>query len=168
MLAIASETGKTIDIGWVDYLQMGQVVTIAPTDRLQCVQCTPHRRTPQRMEVALKAQPIEGGDNLDQRLGVDEVDSKVVGGVAVAVEIGLDHRGGVVLDDPVEHQLDRGRPVAGSHPCSSANKSFDLLQPLIAFPPQSPDHRPDQLHRSRPGRDRPARARAEHRRPAIR
>ena len=82
---------------------------------------------------------------------VDETEPAVGGDAAVGVAVGLGHRGGEVLGDAVQHQLDRiaAEPAHGE-PAALLDQLGDLLGVALPIPPEGPDHGSGEL----PGRRR--------------
>ena len=62
------------------------------------------------VDVDVEALAVQGGDHLGQLLGAEHADAQVAGGTAVAVQVGLEHGRGAVLEHPVGEDLDRARP----------------------------------------------------------
>ena len=93
------------------------------------------------VHVHLEALGVERGDGLLQRLGVDERVAGVVGGVAAAVEVRREQRGGEVLGHAVLHDLDGGRaePAAGQRLARRSTRSATCSTPELAVPPERAD-----------------------------
>ena len=91
----------------------------------------------ERMEVRLEPGRVERGHVLLQRLGVDEVEAPVRRRDAARVEVRVDHRRRVRLDDAVEQQLHAVRPEPARRRASGTFEELvDLFEPSLALPPQ--------------------------------
>ena len=75
----------------------------------QRVERVAHGAVAEGVEVHLEARGVEARDVLLQAHRVDEVEAVVLGLAAAAVLVRLEHRGGEVLGDAVEHDLHAGR-----------------------------------------------------------
>ena len=129
----------------VDDLEVGEVrpgvgPAVRLAGRLDRVERVPDRAVAERVEVRLEPEGIEPHDRGLERLGVDEVEAAVVRGAPVDVEVRLEHRRRLVLDDPVAHELDARRRVPAEHAVRAPfDDVLDLLQPARAIPPQRTD-----------------------------
>ena len=98
------------------------------------------RPVAERVEVHLDARLVEGGHVAGELAGVDEVQPGVPSRAAVVIEVGGEHRGGVVLHDAVEHHLHAGRPESpGRVVLAVVEQPLELLQALVPLPPLRPD-----------------------------
>src|SRR3954452_1984674 len=83
-----------------------------PAGGLYGVQRVAHGAVTECVEVDLETLRRQRGHKARKLLRVDEVQAAVRGAAPVAVEVWLQHRGGVVLGDAVEHHLHARRPEA--------------------------------------------------------
>ena len=115
-----------------------------PLRAIACSTASRHSRTarsPIAWKCTWKPAASSSGTASFEDLGVDERDARVVGEVAVAVAVRLEHRGGEVLGDAVLHDLDGCRGEASAPvPLAPLEDRRDLLEALRAVPPDRPDH----------------------------
>ena len=112
-------------------------VAVRRPSGLERVQGLSDRAFPDRVDVHLEPLGVQAGDGDLQLLGLDERRPAVVGGPALGVQVGLEDRGGEVLDHAVLHDLDRrGREPPDPAPLARGEQVLDLLDPPVAVPPQ--------------------------------
>ena len=88
----------------------------------------------------LEAQGIEAGHVIPEQDGIDEADSVVDRRPPKAVEVWLEQRRAVVLDDAVQHHLDRRRPEAAERAgAPPLDELLDLFRASLAIPPVAGD-----------------------------
>src|SRR5947208_16631275 len=101
------------------------------------VQRVAHGAVTECVEVDLETLRRQRGHKAWKLLRVDEVQATVRRAAPVPVEIWLQHRGGVVLGDAVEHHLHARRPEAvTAHEAAPVEQLGQLLEPALAVPPQ--------------------------------
>jgi hypothetical protein len=114
-----AERGEPRDVVGMDDLQVREMVPdpgfpgaarAGRAGSLDGVERGADRPVAERVEVHLEARLVEGGHVAGELAGVDEVQPGVPSRAAVVIEVGGEHRGGVVLHDAVEHHLHAGRP----------------------------------------------------------
>ena len=117
--------------------------TAGGSDRIQGVA---HRAVAERVEVHLESLAVERGDVAGELLGIDEVQARLAGGAAVAVQVRLQHRRRVILGDAVQHHLHaRGtepsarRRLPRRPGLALVQQLRQLLQAAVAVPPQRAD-----------------------------
>ena len=109
--------------------------------RLDGVERVAHGPVAERVEVRLEPERVEPDDVAAFRVSASMKSSPEL---SVAwpcdVEVGLEHRGGAVLDDPVAHELHARRRVAAEDAVRPPlDELVDLLEPSRAVPPQRAD-----------------------------
>ena len=133
------------------------------------VQRVAHGPVADRVEVRLEAEGIDAGHGIGQDLGVDEVDAAVRRLAPRPVQVGVEHRGGEVLGDAVEQQLDaRGLEPAERAALPEVEPALDLLEATLSIPPVGADDARGQPALLRERGDRPRSSAAAPRRPARR
>ncbi len=148
--------GESRDVVGMHYLQVGQMVSLPAgavrrSGGLDGVERVPHGAVSERVEVNLEALPVQRRHEARQFSGVDEVQPRDLCRAAVAVQVRLEHRGGVVLSDAVEHHLHAGRAEPARLPVPAAvDQLRHLLDAALPVPPQRADH----VGLERAGRDR--------------
>ena len=76
-----------------------------------------------------------------EQVWLDVREPVVVGVSAAAVAVRLEQRAGVVLQHSVGHDLHGGCVVVADHAVLALREELrDLLEPLVAVPPQGSDH----------------------------
>ena len=135
-----AELGEPRHVVGVDQLQVGDVVAPGRVGADHRVQRLAHRPVADGVHVHLEAGGVQGGHGVLDRLGVQEGVAAVVGGVAAAVEVRLEQRGGAVLGHAVLHHLHGGgaEPAAGQR-LTPPDQVRDLLDALPPVPPQRAD-----------------------------
>ena len=136
-----AELGEPRHVVGVDQLQVGDVVApgrVGPDHRVQRLA---HRPVTDGVHVHLETGGVQRGHGVLDRLGVQEGVAAVVGGVAAAVEVRLEQRGGAVLGHAVLHHLHGGRaePAPGQR-LTPSDQVGDLLDALAPVPPEGADH----------------------------
>ena len=140
-----AERPEPRDVVGVHHLQVGQMMAVVARavreqGGLDRVEPLAHGPLGERVEVHLEPETVELGDVALQRLGLDERDAPVVGGLAMRIEVGLEHGRGVVLADPVLHDLHARRGEAADFPTRpQLDELLDLLGAAVAVPPQRAD-----------------------------
>src|SRR3954447_8992538 len=111
-----------------------------PASRLYRVQRVAYGAVTECVEMDLETLRRQRGHEAWKLLRVDEVQAAVRGAASVPVEIWLQHRGGMVLGDAVEHHLHARRPEAvTAHEAAPVEQLGQLVEPALAVPPQRTD-----------------------------
>ncbi len=102
------------------------------------IECATDGAVADGVEVTLEPGRVECGDVSPELDRVDEVDPAALRWPALLGEVRLEHCGGEILGDPIEHELDRGwrEPTGDPSPLSQL---FDLLGSPVPLPPQRTD-----------------------------
>jgi hypothetical protein len=143
------------DVAGVHHLQMGQVVpqivvAAAPPGRSHGVQRVADGAVSQRVEVNLEPLLVERGDVSGELVRIDEVEAGLVAHTALAVQVGLEHGGGVILGHPVQHDLHAGGAEAAGPPILAGfHELLDLVHAAVPVPPERAHHVGQQRARPR-------------------
>ena len=146
-----SELTETRQIGRVHELEMGERVApvgrpVGRARRGDRIEALAHRPVAERMEVDLESGCVEPRDDGVERARLHEAVAAIGGRPPVAAQVGLEHRGGEVLDHAVLEDLDARRSKAAHRGDPPAlDQLLDLLGAAVAVPTLAGDRPAGQL-----------------------